>query len=253
MTMGHELRIGTLMTRVAAIIVVAVLPAANATADTIVIYGASGNLGSKIVAEALYRGHDVIGVSRNVSSLSSVDHENFSAVSGDVTSVESMLGIIRGADAVIISVTGNGPDNSPENSIVNLAALTYIAAARRLGESAPRVLQMGGGSTLRSNGVVGLGTLTAEEGTTSHGRIFGHWHALETYRATTAVQWTVVSPPPGPAFHAGERTGKFRVGENEILVGENGEASISHEDLVMAYINEIEDPQAVGKRITIGY
>jgi putative NADH-flavin reductase len=43
------------------------------------------------------------------------------------------------------------------------------------------------------------------------------------------------------------------VGENEILVGENGEASISHEDLVMAYINEIEDPQAVGKRITIGY
>ena len=103
------------------------------------------------------------------------------------------------------------------------------------------------------NGVLGLGRLDVEEGTARHGRYYGHWHALLNYRAATDVQWTVVSPPPGTALHPGERTGVFRLGEDEVIVGENGEASISEEDLAMAYINEVENPQSIGRRITIGY
>ncbi len=244
--------IGSIAARAAVLLAFIVLPMLTAAASTIVVYGASGNLGSKIVTEALNRGHEVIGVSRNPASLT-VDHINFSAVAGDVSNLESMLEIIRGADVVIVSVGGNGVDDTPENSVVNQAALTFIQAARKLGDASPRVIQMGGGTTLLSNGVLGLDNLDVEEGTARHGRYYGHWLALQNYRATTDVQWTVVSPPPGAALHAGDRTGVYRLGEDEVLVDENGEASISEEDLAMAYINEVENPQSIGKRITIGY
>jgi putative NADH-flavin reductase len=231
---------------------ICLLAGAVVHAETVVIYGASGNLGGKIVDEALYRGHTVIGVSRNASSLS-VGHENFTARGGDVTDLDSMLETIAGADVVIISVNGNGEGNLPENAIVNLAAQTFIQAARYLGDSAPRVIQMGGGTTLYSDGVFGLDTLGLETGEPRHGIYYGHWAALEHYRSAADVQWTVISPPPGAALHAGERTGVFRVGEDEIIVGENGEASISQEDLAVLFINEVENPQSVGKRITLGY
>jgi len=250
MTYSSSLRL--VAVRAAALIALTSLPALTALASTIVIYGASGNLGEKIVTEALNRGHEVIGVSRNPASLD-VDHSNFSAVGGDVSNLESMLEIISGVDVVIVSVGGNGIDDTPENSAANQAALTFIQAARQLGAAAPRVIQMGGGTTLLDNGVLGLDRLDVEEGTARHGLYYGHWHALLNYRAATDVQWTVVSPPPGAALHPGERTGVFRLGEDEVIVGENGEASISEEDLAMAYINEVEDPQSIGKRITIGY
>jgi putative NADH-flavin reductase len=250
--MTHSSSLRSVAVRVAALLALISLPALTAVASTIVIYGASGNLGGKIVTEALNRGHDVIGVSRNPASLD-VGHSNFSAVGGDVSNLESMLEIIRGVDVVIVSVGGNGIDYTPENSAANQAALTFIQAARQLGAAAPRVIQMGGGTTLFNNGVFGLDRLDVEEGTARHGLYYGHWQALLNYRAATDVQWTVVSPPPGAALHPGERTGVFRLGEDEVIVGENGEASISEEDLAMAYINEVEDPQSIGKRITIGY
>jgi putative NADH-flavin reductase len=250
--MTHSSSLRSVAARVAALLALTSLPALTAVASTIVIYGASGNLGGKIVTEALNRGHDVIGVSRNPDSLD-VDHSNFSAVGGDVSNLESMLEIIRGVDVVIVSVGGNGIDYTPENSAANQAALTFIQAARQLGAASPRVIQMGGGTTLLDNGVFGLDRLDVEEGTARHGLYYGHWEALLNYRAATDVRWTVVSPPPGAALHPGERTGVFRLGEDEVIVGENGEASISEEDLAMAYINEVEDPQSIGKRITIGY
>ncbi|MYJ95676.1 MAG: NAD(P)H-binding protein, partial [Proteobacteria bacterium] len=56
--------------------------------QTIVVYGASGNIGGLIVNEALERGHAVIGVSRSPDRLT-VEHANFTPVQGDVTDVES--------------------------------------------------------------------------------------------------------------------------------------------------------------------
>ena len=223
-----------------------------ANAETVVLYGASGNLGSIIAAEALARDHDVIGVARNAASMK-IDHANFTAVSGDVTDVDSMAGIIDSADVVILSVNGNGEGNLPENAIVNRAAQTFIAAARRVGDDAPRVIQMGGGTTLYSDGELVLDTLGLEGGEPRHGIYYGHIAALEHYRAAADINWTVITPPPGAALNAGERTGGFRVGEEEIIVGENGEASISRQDLAVLFINEVEDPQSIGKRITLGY
>jgi len=222
-------------------------------AATVVVYGASGNIGSRIVSEALNRGHDVIGVTRNPASMT-VDHVNFTARAGDVTDVESMLEIVAGADVVVIAVNGTGAGNLPQNNVMNRAAQTFIAAARRLGSRAPRVIHLGSGMTLYRDGVRVLDTLALTEGERMHGVYYGQLEALEHYRAAPAdLQWTVISPPPGRGLHPGERTGVFRVGEDEVVVDENGEATISWEDLAVLFVNEIESPLATRKRITLGY
>lgn len=224
-------------------------PLATLQADTLVIYGATGAIGSKVVTEALDRGHNVVGVSRSPESFD-IDHPNFSGVAGDVSSLESMLEIIEGADAVVISVRAAGPNNYPEETLNYRAARTFIAASRSLGEdSAPRVIHLGGGSTLYTNGVLGLDARPGTEGTPLHGLVWGHWLGLQNYRATTAVKWTVVSPS-GQYDREGPRTGTYRQGWDEALPDTDG---ISHRDMAVAIIDEIESPKSVKRRMTVGY
>ncbi len=223
----------------------------TAQAANIVIYGASGNIGSKIVAEALNRGHTVIGVSRKPESLT-IRHPHFKAVQGDVTDVDSMVQIIRGADAVILSVRGNGADNSAEEEVDNKASLTYIAAAGRLGAQAPRVLQVGNQATLYRNGVQGLKSGKYEEGTAFYGRVKAHQLVLDNYSAVPGLKWTVLSPSGSIA--AGQRSGEFRIGGEDVLTDSAGkESGISQEDFAVAFIDEVEHPRAIGKRIGIAY
>jgi uncharacterized protein len=230
---------------------VALVPLA-AGADTVVVYGATGNIGGRIVTEALDRGHDVIGVSRDRSRLS-VDHPNFTAVEGDVNDVDSMLEIITGTDVVVLSVRGYGPNNLPEETTNNRSSLTFIQAARQLGEASPRAIHLGGGSTLNSDGKLLLETRTAVEGTQQHGLAWGHWLTLQNYRTADDVKWTVITPSGG-YIPDGERTGTYRVGADEVLVNEEGRPGrISHRDFAVALVDEIERPQAIGKRITVGY
>jgi uncharacterized protein len=239
-------------TTLLALPIVAALAFTSASADTVLVYGASGKIGSKIVTEALDREHKVIGVSRNPATLN-IEHPNFSVVAGDASNLESMLETIQGADAVILSVRGYGPNNFPEETLNNRSSKTFIAASRKIGNDAPRVIHLGGGSTLYTNGVLGLDTQTRDEGTTLHGLVWGHWLALQNYRATTSVQWTVISPS-GSYDADGPRTGAYRTGLDEVLVDENGQAGgISHRDMAAAIIDEIEAPQSVGKRMTVGY
>jgi len=103
------------------------LGVAGAHAARIVVYGASGAIGGVIVQEALNRGDTVIGVARNVSKMTITD-PRFSAQVGDVTDLDSFKTLTQGADAAIISVTGNGRDNAPENSTQARAAQVAVSA-----------------------------------------------------------------------------------------------------------------------------
>ncbi|HEY5623728.1 MAG TPA: NAD(P)H-binding protein [Gammaproteobacteria bacterium] len=220
--------------------------------ETVVVYGATGNIGAKIVTEALDRGHEVVGVSRDASRLT-VAHPSFTPAQGDVNDLDSMLATITGTDVVVLSVRGYGPNNLPEETTNNRSSLTFIEAAKRLGESAPRAIHLGGGSTLSRNGVLLLETRDAEEGTQQHGLAWGHWLTLQNYRASENVNWTVITPSGG-YIPEGERTGTYRIGGDEVLVNREGRPGrISHLDFAMAVVDEIERGQAVGRRITVGY
>jgi putative NADH-flavin reductase len=65
------------------------------------------------------------------------------------------------------------------------------------------------------------------------------------------TSWTFVSPSSN--FRPGERTGKFRVGGDTLLMDAQGRSSISMEDFAVAILDEIENPKYVNKRFTAGY
>jgi putative NADH-flavin reductase len=51
----------------------------------------------------------------------------------------------------------------------------------------------------------------------------------------------------------GERTGKFRLGGNQLLVNSAGHSTISVQDYAVAMIDELENPTHIRKRFSVGY
>ena len=223
----------------------------GALADTFVVYGASGNVGSVIVEKALSRGHEVVGVSRDPGGLQN-ENTNFSAVPGDVTDPDSIVATVQGADAVIVAVGGVGPDNTPEEAVAYRGALAYIEAASRLGAATPHVIQVGSGTTLNTDGVRVFETLDLEPGTFVHGLFQGHWLALEAYRQSTGFDWTVMSAAYGSIIDGFEHTGRYRLGDQETLFDRNGSTSLSREDYAIAVIDTAESHTVTGKRVAVG-
>jgi putative NADH-flavin reductase len=70
-------------------------------------------------------------------------------------------------------------------------------------------------------------------------------------RSVDDLDWTVLSP--GFEFTAGERTGKFRLGNDELIVDKNDKSAISFEDYAIALVDEMEQPRHLKKRFSIGY
>jgi uncharacterized protein len=77
-----------------------------------------------------------------------------------------------------------------------------------------------------------------------------HADALEVLR-TSDLEWTYFSP--AAVIQPGERTGKFRLGEDMLVVDEQGNSRISAEDYAIALVDELENPKFIRKRFTIGY
>lgn len=225
--------------------------APSAFADTFVVYGATGSVGGVIVEEALRRGHEVVGVSRDPAS-SRIENAHFSAARGDVTDPDSIVATVRGADAVIIAVGGVGPGNTPEEAVAFRGAKAYIEAASRLGNATPYVIQVGSGTTLNTNGVRVLDTLDIEPGTPVYGLFQGHWLALEAYRQSTGFDWTVMSAAYGSIMERGEYTGSYRLGNQETLFDRNGSSLLSKEDFAIAVIDMAESHTVTGKRVAVG-
>ena len=227
--------------------------------QTIVVYGASGNIGGLIVDEALERGHAVIGVSRSPDRLT-VEHEDFTPVQGDVTDVESFADVTNGADAVVISVQGTPEgDFAPENSTHALAAST-AAAALDGAEGAPYVLQIGGATTMLPTveEMLANAPFPVPEGTPIYAMLIGHKVALDTYRGSD-IDWTVLTPPldimgwtPGGISDAQPR-GEYRTSTTEFVMDADGNNSIYVADLAAAAVDEVENRTYVRQRFTIGY
>jgi putative NADH-flavin reductase len=51
----------------------------------------------------------------------------------------------------------------------------------------------------------------------------------------------------------GERTGRFRLGSDQLLVGADDDSRISVQDHALAMIDELERPAHARARFTVGY
>jgi len=205
----------------------------------VVLYGASGNAGSRILNELQSRGHEVTAAVRNPEKLPA----GTKSVRDDLSSVNRIAEIITGSDA-IVSAYMPPPDDTDQ-----LVTVTgrLIDAARKAGN--PRLIVVGGAASLEiSPGVTVL----------SSGHLPAPWLPIATSHAkaldllkTSDIPWTYFSP--AGFFEPGQRTGKFRLGKDQLITDTKGESRISYEDYAMALVNELEHPANIRQRFTIGY
>jgi len=201
----------------------------------IAVIGASGNAGSRITAELARRGHAVTAIARNPEKIAA--QANVTATKGDVMDQAGLAGLIAGHDAAISSVHFLASDP---------AKLIGAAKESKVG----RYLVVGGAGSLEVAPGVRLVTTpgfpVAYKAEAEKGAAF-----LDLLRAEKELNWTFLSP--SALFTAGERTGKFRLGTDQLLTASDGKSSISFEDFAVALADEIERPAHIRQRFPVGY
>lgn len=214
----------------------------------IVVFGATGNVGREVVAEALRRGHQVTGVVRDPAAIRP-PAEGIRLAKGDATDARSVAEVVRGADAVVsaISPRPNGRGLPAPSLVDNVRALQ--AGLREAGVR--RVLYVGGASTLE----VAPGRMLLDEpgfpdaykAEATEGK-----QALDLWRAEGAgLDWTFLSP--ATEIFPGERTGRYRTTDDRVLADEHGRSRISFADYAVAVLDELERPAHVGRRFGVAY
>jgi putative NADH-flavin reductase len=219
----------------------------------ILVYGATGKVGTHVVTEALQRGHIVSAVSRDPSRISQ-RHENLSAVQGDLLDSESIVNLSAGQDVIIVSVRGMiGKSKNPENAIQRIAVEKIVNVLREMGDDAPRLIHVGGSGTLE----VKPGVLYADKipkiflPKSLELEIQGQVLALEYLRTVTDAEWSYATPAKN--FTNNPRTGVFRIGGDAVLEDERGKSRISRADFAVALVDEAENAAHVRKRFSVAY
>jgi len=215
---------------------------------SIVVFGASGNIGGNIRKEALSRGLRVTAVT-NSSPIEAAP--NLTALTADLADTEAVAKIVSGHDAVISAY-------SP--GLRKYSADEAAELIRRAHESLFEGVKLGGVKRLILVG--GVGSLEASPGIdVVDSDFYPADHKAHTLRNREIVRalkrgeydldWTYVSPPL--EIKAGDRTGKFRLGEDQLLRDAEGNSRISEADFAVAILDELEQGRHVRRRFTAAY
>ena len=200
----------------------------------VALIGATGEAGSRLLAELTRRGHAVTAISRHPEK--TPKGPLVTAKSGDVRDPKALASLLAGHDAVISSVR-----------FVDADPTTLIGAVRAAGVK--RYLVVGGAGSLEvAPGVTLISTPQFPAAYKEEAGRGGDF--LEALKGVSDLDWTFQSP--SALFVAGERTGKFRLGKDQLLANDKG-SSISYEDFAIAMVDEIEKPAHVRQRFTVGY
>jgi len=208
----------------------------------VVVFGATGTLGSRIASELVHRGHTVRFVAQ-LSSRSIPSKAERAGFAAEVTDPKSVADAVRGADAVV-SAVGPRPGQSP--AVILGAAHGLLQGLRKGGVH--RLVVVGGAGSLEVAPGVQLAD-TPEFPKDWKPVAEAHREALSIYREEPDLEWTVVSP--AAMIEPGQRTGRYRAGGDQLLVDAKGESRISAEDYAVAIADELETPRHVRRRFTV--
>jgi hypothetical protein len=210
----------------------------------VVVIGASGMIGTRVVKELVSRGHKVTAVARDPSRIPA--EPGVTAMKADVNN-DDLAAVIRGNDAVV-SAYGPGPGNE---QLVIPATQALLTAVKQAGVR--RVIIVGDAASLFvAPGITLLNSGHLPEQWQAIAK--AHSDLLELLRTTNlaaGLDWTYLSP--AGFIQPGERTGKFRIAKDDLVVDEKGESRISAEDYAVALVEELARPQHVRERFTVGY
>lgn len=201
----------------------------------IAVAGASGRAGSEITKELSRRGHTVTAIARNPEKIATLP--NVTPTKGDVLDQSDLAKLWAGHDAAVSSVHFLASD-----------ALKLIGAAKD--SKVGRYLVVGGAGSLEVAPGVKLVTTPGfpaqYKAEAEAGSAF-----LDLLRQEKALNWTFISP--SALFIEGERTGKFRLGTDQLLADANGKSWVTFADYAIALADEIERPAHARQRFTVGY
>ncbi|MGK8490615.1 NAD(P)-dependent oxidoreductase [Nocardia asiatica] len=221
------------------------------------VFGASGVIGSRVVAEALRRGHRVTAFTRDAGRFPAERAGETWAVA-DWLDTDSIADAIAGLDVVVSAVNaGHGiadtiakADDFVVGARAMVAALDRQPRVRLIAVGGAGSLEVAPGVQLLDTGDEFTRTLTEVlEVPAEYARVVRALRdALNIYRLSNR-HWTYLSPSSG-RIAPGERTGRFRIGGDQLLLGG---ADISAEDVAVALLDEAEQPRFVQRRFTVGY
>lgn len=208
----------------------------------IAVIGATGWIGSTLVAEATSRGHSVIAIARDTAKLGAngLDNRPLDLTNGDLAAA------VAGADVVIASIGGRAAGN---HDIVTAAAQRLLDELPTLGIR--RLLWVGGAGSLEvAPGVTLLSLPQFPEAYKAEATAQGQ--ALALFRSSnSALNWTFVSP--AAEIYPGERSGQYRIGGDSLLSDSEGKSRISVQDYALAMIDEAEKGAYPRQRIGVAY
>lgn len=201
----------------------------------IAIIGATGRAGSQLLEEALRRGHSVVAIARDPSSLQGREGVTVKAL--DAKDSAALQAAVTGVDAVLSAA-----------HFSTLAPQAIIEPVKRAGVK--RLLVVGGaGSLLLPSGQRVIDSPDfpeAYKAEASSGVGF-----LDTLRQEPTLDWTFLSP--SAEFVEGERSGRYTLGKDHLLIGADGKSWITFADYAIALIDELEKPAHTRQRFTVGY
>lgn len=244
----------------------------------ITVFGATGGVGSQVVAEALSRGHEVTAVTRNPERYEMPENTASTAATpgapgaaatagtatgpgvagptgaggrvvvraGDVCDVADVAELSAGRD-LVISATRPAPGSEDELVTAAKALLAGLAG------TGVRLLLVGGAATLTVPGSGGRALIDDPRLCPAAYQPIARACAaqLAAVRGSDMVDWAYLSPPA--RLEPGARTGRYRLGGDELLVDAAGESAISMADLAVALLDEAERPRHHRIRFTVAY
>ena len=209
----------------------------------IIIFGATGDVGSRVAKEAVSRGHHVIGVIRNMEKADKLP-KGVQARIGNANISRQISELTRGQDLLVSAV------RPPEGQEPQLVAMTEAILAGAA-ESGIRTIIVGGAARLRIPGEEY--TVLSKPGFLPASVVPIARACLEQYQMclNSNADWTYITPPA--LLRPGVRTGQYRLGKDELVVDGEGSSKISMEDFAVAILDEAENKSHQQAAFTAAY
>jgi uncharacterized protein len=212
---------------------------------SIVLFGSTGMIGQRILAEALSRGHNITAMLRETSRTG--EHRpNLSYRTGDIFNPRDIAAAAVDRDVV---VSAYGPGTGDPNLIVKathslIEGLTRVEPIRLIAVSGSGSLEVRPGVQLVD---------TSEFPAAWKPVALAHREAIDVYRKAGFAEFDWTAASPSAVIEPGTRTGHYRTATDQLIVDAQGNSRISAEDFAVAIVDEIENPKFIEKRFTVGY
>ena len=204
----------------------------------IAVVAANGRVANKVITEAIERGFEVTAFGRsenNTEAQNYIQKDLFKLTTED----------LKGFDAVVDAFGAWTPETLDQHS-TSLKHLCDILSGTDV-----RLLIVGGAGSLYVN--------KEHTAQVSDGADFPEMFkplasamakALTELRKRSDVKWTYISPA-GDFQADGERSGKYILAGEELILNGKGESIISYADYAIAMVDEIEKGDHIGQRISV--